>query len=34
MEVKRFHEKWGLWIRDPYYNDNLTLDEENFSLKV
>ncbi|PRR83056.1 glycosyltransferase family 2 protein [Clostridium vincentii] len=33
-EVKRFHKKWGLWIRDPYYNDNLTLDEEDFSLKV
>jgi GT2 family glycosyltransferase len=33
-EIARFHEKWGLWIRDPYYNDNLTLDEEDFSLKV
>jgi GT2 family glycosyltransferase len=32
-EIKRFEEKWGLWIRDPYYNDNLTLLREDFSLR-
>ena len=33
-EIKTFHNKWGLWIRDPYYNDNLTLDKEDFSLRI
>lgn len=33
-EIKTFHNTWGLWIRDPYYNDNLTLDKEDFSLRV
>ncbi|MGL4774337.1 MAG: glycosyltransferase family 2 protein, partial [Clostridium sp.] len=32
-EIARFEEKWGLWIRDPYYNENLTLEREDFSLK-
>lgn len=32
-EIARFEEKWGLWRRDPYYNDNLTLQREDFSLK-
>lgn len=32
-EIKRFEEKWGLWQRDPYYNENLTLLKEDFSLK-
>lgn len=33
-EIKTFHNNWGLWIRDPYYNDNLTLDKEDFSLRI
>ena len=33
-EVKRFKEKWGLWKRDPYYNDNLTREKEDFSLRI
>lgn len=33
-EVKRFKEKWGLWRRDPYYNENLTREEEDFSLRI
>lgn len=33
-EIKTFHNTWGLWIRDPYYNDNLTLDKEDFSLRI
>lgn len=33
-EIKTFHNEWGLWVRDPYYNDNLTLDKEDFSLRV
>ena len=33
-EVSRFEKKWGLWLEDPYYNKNLTLDKEDFSLKI
>lgn len=33
-EVKRFKEMWGLWKRDPYYNDNLTKEREDFSLRI
>ncbi len=33
-EIKTFHNEWGLWVRDPYYNENLTLDKEDFSLRV
>lgn len=32
-EIKRFEQKWGLWMKDPYYNSNLTLIREDFSLK-
>ena len=32
-EIKRFEDKWGLWLRDPYYNENLTLLREDFSLR-
>lgn len=32
-EIARFDKKWGLWIEDPYYNKNLTLDREDFSLR-
>lgn len=34
-EVFRFQERWGkeLKLGDPYYNPNLTLDSEDFSLK-
>lgn len=34
-EVKRFQERWGKVLAegDPYYNPNLTLDREDFSLK-
>ena len=34
-EIDRFKEKWGdvLEKGDPYYNPNLTLDYENFSMK-
>ncbi|MGL5153152.1 MAG: glycosyltransferase family 2 protein [Clostridium sp.] len=32
-EIARFEKKWGLWIRDPYYNDNLTLEREDFGIK-
>lgn len=32
-EIKRFEEKWGLWLKDPYYNENLSLEREDFSLK-
>lgn len=31
-EIKRFESKWGLYRYDPYYNINLTLDIEDFSL--
>lgn len=33
-EIKRFESKWGLWLTDPYYNDQLTLLKEDFSLKM
>ena len=33
-EIKVFKERWGLYRNDPYYNTNLTLDKEDFSLKV
>lgn len=32
-EIKRFEEKWGLWIEDPYYNKNLSITKEDFSLR-
>lgn len=34
-EVFRFQDKWGAELKkgDPYYNPNLTLDDENFALK-
>lgn len=32
-EIKRFYDKWGIWIKDPYYNENLTMIREDFSLK-
>lgn len=31
-EIDRFHEKWGDELIDPYYNPNLTLIHEDFSL--
>ena len=33
-EIFLFHSKWGELLRtgDPYYNPNLTLDEENFTM--
>lgn len=33
-EVNRFRDKWGFNIEDPYYNINLTLDKEDFSLRI
>lgn len=34
-EVNRMKEKWGdLLFNDPFYNPNLTLDGEDFSLKI
>lgn len=35
-EVKRFQARWGKELRegDPYYNPNLTLDKEDFSIKL
>lgn len=33
-EIKRFEEKWGLWREDPYYNKNLSIIKEDFSLRV
>lgn len=34
-EVRRFQERWKneLTAGDPYYNPNLTLDTEDFSIK-
>ena len=34
-EIDRFHQKWGDVLKkgDPYYNPNLTLEHENFSLR-
>ena len=34
-EIQRFQNKWGkaLDAGDPYYNPNLTLEHENFTLK-
>lgn len=32
-EIKRFESKWGLWLEDPYYNINLSITHENFSLR-
>jgi GT2 family glycosyltransferase len=32
-ELYYFHQKWGQLVgRDPYYNPNLTLEKEDFSL--
>jgi GT2 family glycosyltransferase len=35
-EVEIFHEKWKSFMEkgDPYYNRNLTLDREDFSLRT
>ena len=33
-EVNRFKNKWGLFLEDPYYNKNLTLEKEDFSIKI
>ena len=33
-EINRFKDKWGLFLEDPYYNKNLTLDKEDFSIKI
>lgn len=34
-EKNLMHQKWGdLLQNDPYYNPNLTLDREDFSLRV
>lgn len=33
-EVNRFYSRWGSYRRDPYYNDNLTLERENFGLDL
>lgn len=34
-EIEWMHEKWGnLLQKDPFYNSNLTLDHEDFSLKI
>ena len=33
-EVNRFKHKWGLFLEDPYYNKNLTLEKEDFSIKI
>ena len=34
-EIQRFYDKWGKELKagDPYYNPNLTLDKEDFSIK-
>lgn len=36
MEIDRFKERWGKWLDkgDPYYNPNLTLTREDFSIRV
>ena len=31
-EVKRFYARWGEYRKDPYYNKNLTLDKEDFTI--
>lgn len=33
-EAERFKEKWNSLLEDPYYNKNLTLDKEDFSLRI
>lgn len=33
-EVQRFYSRWGAYKYDPYYNPNLTLEKENFELKL
>lgn len=33
-EIDLFKKKWGLFIEDPYYNKNLTLDREDFSIRI
>lgn len=33
-EVKRFYDRWGQYRRDPYYNENLTLEKEDFSINI
>ncbi len=32
-EIALFERKWGLWSYDPYYNRNLSLQNEQFNLK-
>ncbi len=34
-EIDRFHSRWGDFLAagDPYYNPNLTLDREDFSIR-
>ena len=36
MEAHRFQERWvkELAAGDPYYNPNLTLDREDFTVKL
>ena len=31
-EVERFYARWGAYRRDPYYNENLTLEREDFGI--
>ena len=35
-EINRFQEKWGDFLKkgDPYYSPNLTLDKEDFSIRI
>lgn len=32
-EINLFEKKWGLWRDDPYYNQNLTLENEQFEIR-
>jgi len=33
-EIKRFQTKWAEELQDPYYNPNLTLEKEDFSISI
>lgn len=33
-EMYLFKKKWGMWLQDPYYNVNLSMLREDFSLKM
>lgn len=33
-EIKRFQTKWSEELQDPYYNPNLTLEKEDFSISI